>query len=175
MVRVSKKTSQLLETQIIEWYNNHPDKLEEIILIINRKHPSISLRKLNYFITIFAQRYRTLVSINPGEYIDVYGAYKDALRCYHQSYFDMFHRVRKQKHQLTVSSKAYIENTPIENDDEQPPTTIEESPKFCRVKNKRVSPEYYKRPAVCQMNFFRWAYSLGIMDHIMANPHLMMQ
>jgi len=71
------------------------DEIERMIHIIN-KESKISLRKLDWFITKYAQKYRTetTYTVN-GEQFPVHISYKAQLSTYRKKYFDPFRRRRK--------------------------------------------------------------------------------
>ncbi len=137
----SKHKSQVnqdLEKTIIEWSQTHPKEMNLIGRIINRKSGGLSLRKIDYFITVYSQRYTVLIRnpLCPHDKIDIYSAYKDVLKCFHKNYFDPFCRISKS--QSAGSKKIPLPNT-----------------NFLKAEN-------VKNPALCQVNFFRWAFSMGI-------------
>lgn len=135
------RVNEALERSIIDWSQTHPKEMDMIGKIINRKSGSLSLRKIDYFITIYSQKYTVLINnpLCPNDKVDVYGSYKDVLKCFHKNYFDPFCRVSKFPSAGSRKIPLPVDRSPTQQQD-----------------------EIKKVPAICQVNFFRWAFSMGI-------------
>ena len=107
-----RRINKELEQEIEEWYKTHHNERVTIEDIINRRRSDISLRKIEYFINVFSVNNRVLIN-NPlckGDKIDVYSAYKDALKGYHMNYFNPFCRAKKKM------LSQYIDDNPMTMD-----------------------------------------------------------
>lgn len=82
--------------------------IEEIKSIVNQ-NSILSLRILDWFITNYAKKFKTLIEINKGEYIDVYMQYKIMLKGNSKASFDPF--CRKNKIIFYYNENEYIETS----------------------------------------------------------------
>lgn len=86
----------LLMNQLGKFYalTNNSKYIEEIKAIIDQKS-IISLRILDWFITNYSKKYRTIITTTKGDNIDVYMNYKLKLKSYSKASFDPFNRKNK--------------------------------------------------------------------------------
>lgn len=82
--------------------------IDEIKSILDQ-NSIISLRILDWFITNYAKKYRTLITKENGEHIDVYMNYKLMLKSFSKSAFDPFSR--KNKLFFYYTDDKYIETS----------------------------------------------------------------
>lgn len=83
-----------LRKSLHDWYRSNPQYLETVLGIIRRENSKVSLRAIEYFVTGYAHKYKILLKdqSNPTNVIDVYWAYKEALKTFHKTLFDPFCR-----------------------------------------------------------------------------------
>lgn len=83
-----------LSTSVSEWYRENPKHLKTVMNIIQRERSDISLRILEHFVTNYTERHAVILPNpkKPGEIMDVYWAYKEALKCFHKTLLDPFCR-----------------------------------------------------------------------------------
>jgi hypothetical protein len=81
---------QCLLEQIVHFFSN-ADNSRKLALLILAKEP-VSLRTLDKFVMRFARRNRVYVNDMNGGQVDLYVAYKAALKGYHKHYFDPYAR-----------------------------------------------------------------------------------
>jgi len=135
-----------LAGSVSEWYKDNPNHLGTVLDIVRREKSGISLRILEHFVTNYTQRHRVLLP-NPkksGELMDVFWAYKEALKCFHKTLFDPFCR-------STIRGHSQHETINIAD---------------------RVVDGLYRKntggklPSLRQLNFFRWAIAMGVLDYV---------
>jgi len=102
---VDTKLSLLMKS-LTEFYKNL-NYIQQIKDIVDQ-NSVISLRILDWFITNYAKKYRTIVYSN-GKKIDVYQNYKLQLKSYSKSAFDPF--CRKNKIIFYYTQEDYIETS----------------------------------------------------------------
>ena len=83
----------LLMSQLLIFYDNEK-YINEIRNIVEQKS-IISLRILDWFITNYSKKFRTIINKKNGEELDVYMNYKLKLKSYSKSNFDPFCRKSK--------------------------------------------------------------------------------
>lgn len=81
---------QCLLEQIVKFFSNR-EHAKQLALLILAKDP-VSLRTLDKFVMRFARRNRVHVTDVNGGTVDLYVAYKAALKGYHKQYFDPYAR-----------------------------------------------------------------------------------
>jgi hypothetical protein len=99
----------LLMNQLGTFYNNS-DYIEIIKNIIDQKS-IVSLRILDWFITNYSKKYRTIITTKKGESIDVYMNYKLKLKSYSKEAFDPFNRKNKIIFCYDKNSEKIIETS----------------------------------------------------------------
>jgi hypothetical protein len=83
----------ILMKQLDDFYTNI-DYIKEIKSIIEQDN-ILSLRILDWFITNYSKKYRTIIYKGNGEFLDVYMYYKIMLKSFSKSAFDPFCRKNK--------------------------------------------------------------------------------
>ena len=101
--RLDTKISLLMKS-LSEFYKQE-EYINEILPIIEQKSV-ISLRILDWFITNYAKKYKTLIGERE---IDIYQNYKLQLKSYSKSQFDPF--CRKNKIEFYYKDNKYIETS----------------------------------------------------------------
>jgi hypothetical protein len=84
----------LLMYSLVNFYNNQENFINEIKDIVDQKSV-VSLRILDWFITNYSKKYKTVIVNNEGEKIDVYINYKLMLKSFSKTQFDPFCRKNK--------------------------------------------------------------------------------
>lgn len=97
----------LLMKSLTEFYKNH--KYIEQIKDIVDQNSVISLRILDWFITNYSKKHRTIINKENQEKIDVYQNYKLQLKSFSKKQFDPF--CRKNKIVFYYTDKDYIETS----------------------------------------------------------------
>ena len=64
----------------------------DFLSILNRKNSDISLRLADWFVSNFSKKFNTRVRAKDGSVLNVYIAYKNALKSYSKRQFDPFNR-----------------------------------------------------------------------------------
>lgn len=97
----------LLMGSLTEFYKDqaHIDEIKSIV----DQTSILSLRILDWFITNFAKKYRTVIIKTTGERMDVYLNYKLMLKSFSKSAFDPFSR--KNKIAFYYTDDEYIETS----------------------------------------------------------------
>ena len=98
----------LLMKQLDAFYIN-VDYIKVIKSIIEQDN-IISLRILDWFITNYSKKFRTIIHKNNGDYLDVYMHYKLMLKSFSKSDFDPFCRKNKINFYYTEDDK-FIETS----------------------------------------------------------------
>lgn len=140
----------LLLSSITKYFNEHPEHLETIILIINGKY-NLSLRMLDWLVTHYAKRKNIIYWIDPKEKTYYSKLPKDievAKRCIK---FDMNMEYRGQlksyTKQYTDPFRRHNRITYMVDNDRSIETTIG------------------------QLNFFRWVFRNNVLDYAMNNKN----
>jgi hypothetical protein len=81
----------LIMKSLTEFYVKDQQYIDKILSILNQDS-IVSLRILDWFITNYSKKYRTII---PGNKIDVYMHYKLMLKSYNKKSFDPFSRKNK--------------------------------------------------------------------------------
>lgn len=97
----------LLMNSLTEFYQDHR-YIEEIRNIVDQ-NCVVSLRILDWFITNYAKKYRTLINKKNGDKMDVYMNYKLMLKSFSKKSFDPFNR--KNKIFFYYTDEKYIETS----------------------------------------------------------------
>jgi hypothetical protein len=97
----------LLMKSLTEFYKNHV-YIEQIKDIVDQ-NSVISLRILDWFITNYSKKHRTIIDKNNNEKIDVYQNYKLQLKSFSKKQFDPF--CRKNKIVFYYTENDYIETS----------------------------------------------------------------
>jgi len=103
--RIDTKISLLMKS-LSEFYKQE-EYIKEILPIIEQKSV-ISLRILDWFITNYSKKYKTITQKGEKE-IDIYQNYKLQLKSYSKSQFDPF--CRKNKIEFYYKDDKYIETS----------------------------------------------------------------
>lgn len=103
--RIDTKISLLMKS-LSEFYKQE-EYINEILPIIEQKSV-ISLRILDWFITNYSKKYKTITNKGERE-IDIYQNYKLQLKSYSKSQFDPF--CRKNKIEFYYKDDKYIETS----------------------------------------------------------------
>ena len=98
----------LLMKQLDAFYTNI-EYIKEIKSIIEQEN-IISLRILDWFITNYSKKFRTIINKKNGEYLDVYMHYKLMLKSFSKQDFDPFCRKNKINFYYTEDDK-FIETS----------------------------------------------------------------
>lgn len=96
----------LLMKSLTQFYSN-PKYVEEIRSIVDQ-NSVVSLRILDWFITNYSKKYRTIIHSN-GKTVDVFQNYKLQLKSFSKRSFDPF--CRKNKIIFYYTDKDYIETS----------------------------------------------------------------
>lgn len=105
---MSKDTKlSLLMKSLTDFYKDQ-DYIDEIKSIVDQNN-IISLRILDWFITNYSKKFRTLISQKNGDKMDVYMNYKLMLKSFSKSAFDPF--CRKNKIFFYYTDEKFIETS----------------------------------------------------------------
>lgn len=96
----------LLMKSLTEFYKNE-DYINTIKSIVNQEH-LLSLRILDWFITNYSKKFRTIIYIEDMQF-DVYANYKLMLKSYSKKIFDPFSR--KNKIYFYYAENKYIQTS----------------------------------------------------------------
>jgi len=84
--------SKVIEEALNEWYSANPARERMLNDIVNGAIGP-SLRTIDWFVTNYSARKRISYVSDDGRVVaNLNESYKDALRCYHKSRFDVFRR-----------------------------------------------------------------------------------
>ena len=84
----------LLMYSLVNFYHNQEKFINEIKDIVEQRSV-VSLRILDWFITNYSKKYKTVVTNTSGEHVNVYINYKLMLKSYSKGHFDPFCRKNK--------------------------------------------------------------------------------
>lgn len=87
------KTSLLMKS-LSKYYNTNKNHIEEVKSIINQKN-DLSLRILDWFVTQYTCKHRTIITNKDGKDFDVYINYKLTMDSFSKQQFDPFCRKNK--------------------------------------------------------------------------------
>lgn len=93
-----------LMERIVEFFEI-PENSNTLVGILTRRHP-VSLRALDRFVTRYSKTHRQEVSDATGNPIDLYTAYKAALKGYHKTYFDPYARTPAVQYPVCEESRG---------------------------------------------------------------------
>lgn len=119
------------------------ESIQKMLDIINGKS-IISLRLLDWFVTHYANKYNVTYELDNGERFNVYISYKAQLKSYKKRYFDPFRRDHFKRDPLK-RKKKFI---------------------YCYNKDNNEIKFY---TTICQLNFFRWAFSNDVIKYVENN------
>ena len=126
---------------LIEYYNTSSN-MSNVVKILNGSS-KISLRVVDWFVTNFAKHHCTMY-MNDGSRFKVYDDYKLRLKSYSKRRFDPFCRFERIEIPYEIPNEGAVGATPTTSSG-----TIETT--------------------IGQLNFFRWAFENGIIQHIEEN------
>ena len=135
----------LLKDSLALFYKNS-ENLNRVVPIITEQ-TKISLRLLDWFVTNYSKKYKTLYLTKCGDPFIVHMEYKAQLKAYHKEKFDPFCR-STGKHNNQIQFKFYK--------------------KDLRSKERSVKSEIMKT-TVGQLNFFKWAIQNKVIDYVIDN------
>ncbi len=148
---------ELLLKSLLNYYSN-PEHLY-LFIRITSEDQLLSLRSFDYFTTNYAKYNKVYLN----DRIDVYTSYKNNLKSYRKRYFDPFRR-RNQRNCILLKVDA---NDLEDLVNYKGPIKIEYESIECDKVDK------YKFPfiitTVCQLNYFRWCFTKGIVEALMKN------
>lgn len=98
--------SNLTDSKIIKFYNIQKNK--KILVDLIEKNNSISLRVIEYFITIYAKNKRLVINNNK---FNIYTEYKNQLKQYSKKYFDPFRRNNESTERTILYENKKIKTT----------------------------------------------------------------
>lgn len=138
----------------LEWYDRRPECTRLVTEIVERRHDALTLRVVDFFVTRYAQANRVVIPdpSSPGDFLDVFGSYKDSLRCYHKRLFDPFNRIPCGATNAGRKADGGVWLVFAGHRDD--PKAGAETATFRKV------------PALKQLVFFKWAIASGVLGYI---------
>lgn len=107
-MNVDTKLSLLMKS-LTKFYENI-EYIEEMKSIVEQNNV-LSLRILDWFITNYSKKYRTIINVDDNKNVDVYMNYKLMLKSFSKRQFDPFCRKNKIFFYYTEDAQKYVETS----------------------------------------------------------------
>lgn len=146
--------TDIIKESILTFYKQQCN-VKKVVPILSGS-TKISLRLLDWFVTNYSRKFKTVYKLRNGDYFIVHMEYKNQLKAFSKKRFDPFCRHANTKDMSKVNQKDIIVVKYTE-------------PETKRTKQPDATPKTVEKTintTVGQLNFFKWALQNGIIDYV---------
>ena len=101
-------SNELLLMSLTRFYRENMDGIKSVLPILQKTSP-ISLRLIDWFVTNYCKKYKTVISNRNNKFFNVYSNYRSQLKAFKKTQFDPFRR--RDRIDFYYDTNMFIETT----------------------------------------------------------------